>query len=109
MDFATFTQAVNDFLKSAGWALEFTNGDDTYTFNTDSGPKKSFAKAIKDFEDKCLRRDILQTAPTDAEKEFVARNSGYEVHGSLTDANASLPHNCVFYNNTLHEYQTTTE
>ena len=51
IDFATFQAKIAEFEISAGWAKEFTNGSDTYTFNTDSGAKISFAKAIKDFQD----------------------------------------------------------
>lgn len=96
-DLATFQTAVSNFLLAAGWALEFTNGDDTYTFNTDSGPKKSFAKAIKDFDD----------AGAAAIAEFEAMLADIPQFATLAEANAAEPHNVLFYNTTLNRFQMT--
>lgn len=44
-------EALQKFIKASGWAIQYTDGDDDLTFDTDSGSKVSFAKAIKDLND----------------------------------------------------------
>lgn len=66
-DLSTFQAAVGKVVQAANWAYQFTDGDENLTFNTDSGPKKSFAKAIKDFEDEVAAIVVgIDEAPSDA-------------------------------------------
>lgn len=128
-DLATFQTAVANFLLAAGWALEFTNGSDTHTFNTTSGPKKSFAKAIKDFDDAgdeaisefeaageallegfgdtVLRDDVAQVR-SNARKQQAWANMGVAPYANLADANAEEGvHNVLWYDTTLNKVRTT--
>ena len=73
IDIAQLEIEIAQFIISAGWAREFTNGEDTYSFTTDSGTKISFAKAIKDFQ------DDAETRLTVKEQEFLTSLAAKEL------------------------------
>jgi len=101
--------AIDRYVDVDGPAFnKIVNGGDTETVETDAGTLSTFAKALLDFFNKTVRRDLQGTAPTSTEKQNVAFNAGIPIYSSLANANAVETHNVLFYNTSINRYQTTT-